>query len=111
MSNEVNPSEFSLTARLRKTVAASGDKTLLNDLSADMERKQWAQINDLQKKIEALKAEDDTRLTETWVDERLLQYMAPLKVDLGWEKWLARGAAAGVGAMLTAAFLLWMQHR
>jgi len=110
-SNNVKPNEFSLTGRMRKALAASGDATLLGDINADIEKKQWAKIDELKAEIEALKKEAENSLTETWVEARLLNHMAPIKVEMEWEKWLSRAASAGVGALIAAAMLFYIQHR
>lgn len=110
MSEAVPPNQFGLTVRMRKAFADSGDKTLLNDVDADIERRQWEKINELQEKIRLLKENDDERLTETWVEEHMLLAMAPLKVEMGWEKWIARGAAAGVGSIFTAVIIYFIEH-
>lgn len=109
-SDVVPPADFALTGRLRRALEQSGDKTLLNDYNADIEKKQWAKIDELQAEVEQLKKDAAGYLTASWVEGRLQTSMAPLQVEMGWEKWLARGAAAGVGSMLTAGLLLWLEH-
>jgi hypothetical protein len=105
----IPPDRFSLTSRMRKAIADSGDKDLANDYNAEIQKKLATKIEELEARILELKADTEQSLSETWVEERLRTHLAPIKVELEWEKWITRAAAAGAGAMLSAALMLWLR--